>query len=180
MNHQPYKTWILLQPDLSEEQQTQLEDHLQHCQTCRGLAEAQLEVSQLFQDVPTPSPQPGFSERWKLRIAERIQKQKLRTARITLLITFVITLLILISLGLQLRSQLPPLSHILLLGITQTARWVLFLDHLRDILLPFLGVGLKLIPRSWLFSLWLGISAAVLLLIIPLTQHFLSRQEGSK
>lgn len=74
MNHKPYEDWVLDPTSLEQARKQELEQHLKDCASCSSL----LEVEQLLRSPKLRSPQPGFSNRFQVRLeAER----KLRRVR---------------------------------------------------------------------------------------------------
>ena len=78
MSHQPYERIIFTKEALPKEQQNQLNLHLQDCENCHTLAYALGSLEKLFSNSPTPSPAPGFTQRWQSRLNERHNKQQIR------------------------------------------------------------------------------------------------------
>lgn len=167
MDHQPFKTWIILGARLDSSRTEKLQAHLADCQECQQLRDAQRQIGKAFQISPSPEPAPGFSHRWTARMEEREKKARNRLIWI-LLSGILISLFSLLTIaGLQLRSQLPSLSEVLLIAVHQTARWIYYFNHLWDLAEPLLSVGLKIIPRTWLTGAAVALTA---LLVIPLLQ----------
>ena len=179
MNHQPFKSWITLNEELSREQKRELADHLQRCPDCRQIQRAQGEINQLFKTTPIPEPAPGFSDRWMQRINQREKRENALFFRLTFGLSVVTLLALAAGVGFQVRSQLPSFSPPLPVAAAQTARWIFFLNHLGDFFRPILNVSFQLIPRSWLFTTWLGLTTVVTVPTYYLLKILFSNQEVS-
>jgi anti-sigma factor RsiW len=100
MNHQPFETWIFTDNPLQPEEQEQLREHLQSCETCRRAAIAMEGIHQTFRSAPSPAPAQGFTQRWQARLAVHKQAGQQRQMWILTLamfgLAFVISLSILL------------------------------------------------------------------------------------
>ena len=67
MNHQPFEDWLLNDKPLTQEQKRELDMHMRTCAYCAALAETGLALN----SVEKASPQPGFTNRFQTRLAER-------------------------------------------------------------------------------------------------------------
>jgi len=63
MNHNPYEDWIF-DEGLKKEQRIQLNAHLDQCESCRKLADANTQTLRLFDKPATIAPSAGFTSRW--------------------------------------------------------------------------------------------------------------------
>jgi hypothetical protein len=158
MKHQQYETWILLDTDLNQEQQRDLQVHLNQCSQCQSLYQATHQLAHLFKTAPVPEPTPDFSSRWIARM-EKVENRKNRTILgITLAVVSVGTLLLLSSVGIQLRSSISYFPQIMLEMITLLANWIVFINQLSDIITPLVRISLKFISPSWLYLLGFSLS----------------------
>lgn len=79
-NHKPYEDWVLDPDGLQPEQARSLQEHLQTCEICQGVADALREVEHTLRSEEVLSPAPGFASRWQARlIAERRRSQRRQT-----------------------------------------------------------------------------------------------------
>lgn len=78
MSHQPYERFLFSKESINNEQQTQLNHHLQDCDDCHTLASALVRMEELFSNTPTPQPAPGFTQRWQSRLVETNKKRQNR------------------------------------------------------------------------------------------------------
>jgi hypothetical protein len=158
MKHQQYETWILLGTELDLEQHRELQVHLKQCSQCQSLYQATHQIAHLFKTSPVPEPNPGFSNRWMTRI-EKVENKKSRLILgITLSVISVATLLLLSSIGLQIRAGMANFPQLMLEMITLAAKWIIFLNQLRDIVSPLIRVSMKLISPIWLITLGCSLS----------------------
>jgi hypothetical protein len=65
MNHQPFETWLLEERSTTPEQERELQLHLKACKYCTAL----YETGVALQSKQMDSPAPGFTDRFKKRLA---------------------------------------------------------------------------------------------------------------
>jgi predicted anti-sigma-YlaC factor YlaD len=76
MTHKPYLDWMHAALDageaqLASDQRLQLDAHLSDCAECRLMWEALTEADRLFASAPMAAPRPGFTGRFKARLAQK-------------------------------------------------------------------------------------------------------------
>ncbi len=73
MNHKPYLDWMqsALDGTLTSDQRPQLEGHLGDCGECQSVWDALVEADRLFKAEPLAAPRPGFTGRFKARLAQQ-------------------------------------------------------------------------------------------------------------
>ena len=76
MNHQPFENWLLDDEALTPQQQRDLQNHLRGCAACSGIADANLALH----TVRLAAPEPGFADRFRMRLAARQREQLRRQA----------------------------------------------------------------------------------------------------
>lgn len=158
MKHQQFETWILLETKLSIEQSRELHQHLRICSKCRRLAQSQRAITHLFATVPTPAPEPGFTNRWHDRLARAETRKKNRIIWGTLSVLTLAFFLTLVGFSLEVVSVSEYIPQFLAIFISQAARWFNLVTSLQNIFSPILRVGIKLIPQSWIIALIIGLS----------------------
>jgi hypothetical protein len=84
MNHQPFEDWLLNDKPITHEQKRQLDVHLRSCSYCTALTETGIALK----SVSKASPQPGFTNRFQVRLAERKLADRRRRLWGSLLFTF--------------------------------------------------------------------------------------------
>ncbi len=79
MNHQPFRSWLLSEDELSTEQSRLLQEHLRDCQACRQINLAWQELEAVIERSNQLEPLPGFIDRWQIRLVEhQSHQQRLR------------------------------------------------------------------------------------------------------
>ncbi|MBS1250659.1 MAG: hypothetical protein MAG431_02253 [Chloroflexi bacterium] len=174
MNHQPYETWILLETKLDAEQEREYYQHLRTCSQCRRLAQAQREIEHLFATSPAPYPQPGFTSRWKERLAKVEEGRKNFATWIMLSVLTLAFLFTLVGLSLQIISRAEYFPQLIAVAISQAARWFNLLTSLENFFSPVLRVGIKLIPQSWILAFIFSLSGIVTTWVITLSKNSIS------
>ncbi|OEU54795.1 MAG: hypothetical protein BA871_11770 [Desulfuromonadales bacterium C00003096] len=170
MKHQQYETWILLGTELDLEQHRELQVHLKQCSQCQSLYQATHQIAHLFKTNPVPEPSPGFSARWMTRI-EKVENRKSRLILgVTLSVISLATLLMLSSVGLQIRAGMAQFPQLMLEMVTLVAKWIIFLNQLRDIVSPLIRVSMKLISPIWLITLGFSLSGITIAWMISLSK----------
>ncbi len=158
MKHQQFENWILMDIQLNQEQQRELHGHLKQCSQCQALYQASHQLTHLFKTAPVPVPAAGFSARWM----EQIDKAEKRKNRLILYITLGIislaTLILLSTVGLELRSVVGGFPQMMLELVTLIADWIVFFNQISDIVTPLLRVGAKLLSPVWLYVAVFGLS----------------------
>jgi len=149
MNHQPYKRWIVLDSKLDDKQRQALHDHLRSCPSCRALSAAHGEVFHLLSTAPASLPHPGFTQRWKSRLAERERMRKTKIAIGATSAILIFSLFALFSLGVEAATLADRLAQVLFQLIREAASWILFATQMKEVLTPLIRVGIKMIPPVW-------------------------------
>lgn len=79
MNHQPFDDWLLDDEDLTVQQRRELEVHLRSCTSCSAIAASNLALRAKHLAMP----QPGFTDRFRPRLAawrkEQLRRQAIGT-----------------------------------------------------------------------------------------------------
>ena len=89
MNHQPFESWMFTDDALDQDQQRELDAHLQTCEHCSSLAMARDSFEQIMDQVPMIEPVSGFQGRWRMRLQEhRLRMHRRQTSWILFLLSF--------------------------------------------------------------------------------------------
>ena len=104
MKHRLFESWILDNPPITEAEQQQLSKHLKVCPQCQKLQTTWLESRNQMKAAKVYEPQPGFSLRWRTLLSKRLELEKVRQVRKTLLILTL--LLVMASLFYMLQNNL--------------------------------------------------------------------------
>jgi hypothetical protein len=68
--HLLFEEWLLSTSSLTPEEHETLQEHLKSCESCRQLSEAWQDVEYQLKSAPLRSPEPGFTNRWQIRLAQ--------------------------------------------------------------------------------------------------------------
>lgn len=98
MSHQPFDTWLFSEEPLEPEQSDSLKSHLDQCEECSQMSMALDQVFEVISTSKSPSPAPGFTQRWYQHLSAYRQKRQERTIWLIILGLFSIAVLILLGL----------------------------------------------------------------------------------
>lgn len=146
MKHQPFENWLFEREALSGNETQLLQDHLASCERCADVANALSSVEKRFFSATTLSPQPGFTNRWRARLARRrkIERQKENTSTIaTLSIGLVMLLLIL---GARLLPLLQLVAPQFIAWFENISNVLVHLNLAAEVLFTILGSAIASIP----------------------------------
>jgi len=159
MGHQPFETWLLEEQDLSPAQRQELNAHLDICPQCCELKES-LEVAvQMIKTTPAASPHPGFTERWKVNLAERRARQHGRQTRLFFLSSIAGAVVCLGGLYAILQTANFSIADLLVFLASVATGFIGFFNQMQ----VFLGANLSG-PLSIVF--WILISSGFCLLVL--------------
>jgi hypothetical protein len=158
MKHQQYENWILMDDQLDQSKVRELHNHLKDCSQCSALYQANQQLTHLFNTAPEPAPEPEFSARW----LERVDQVEHHRNRLILFGTLgaiaMATLILVASVGLELRSAVDTFPQMLLELTNLIASWVIFLNQISNIITPLVRVSAKLLSPLWLYIAVFGLS----------------------
>jgi hypothetical protein len=81
MSHQPFEAWILEKNTLNPDQVFELNTHLESCTQCTQLQEGMQAMEFRFKNTAMVAPSKGFTQRFQVRLAERLELQRLLQVR---------------------------------------------------------------------------------------------------
>jgi len=169
MDHKPYEAWLVADEPLLPDQENSLQEHLKTCEACRQLQASWREVEDLFGDRNILQPQPGFTDRWQLRLAEELNlerdKQQLRSTWMFLGSTTGAAFLVLVIMSIRFFSTLQYPTEAFISGMTLVAGGLNLTATIQKALLPLLEVLILSVPTLW----WLFLVLSAILLIMVLT-----------
>jgi len=85
MNHLPYEDWLFERPeDLTEQQNAELQTHLEDCMHCRNLVASLGVVEHTLRCAPMLFPAAGFTTRWQARLEAERRRAHRRQVALTL------------------------------------------------------------------------------------------------
>ena len=154
MNHQPYEDWLFYEPHHLEDQLTAQEysdyqSHLEDCQSCRSLSVALREAENELRAAPIISPEPGFSHRW-LGMLERNREQSQKKQTTLLLLVTISGAAVL--LGLLTYTMWPWISNPNVFIWTYLYRFTKmysYVNVIQDITGVLFNATTSLVPISW-------------------------------
>jgi hypothetical protein len=144
--------------ELTQEQHRDLQSHLKGCSACLSLYKVAHQINHLFNTSPVLEPSPGFSTRWVTKIEKAENQKNQLILGVTLGVISVATLLLLSTIGLQIRSALANFPQMMLEMVTLVANWIVFLNQLWDIVTPLVRVSIKLVSPVWLYTIAVSLS----------------------
>lgn len=160
MDHKPYETWLISDDPLLPDQQTQLDEHLESCNSCRQLKYSWQEVEELFGEAPVIKPKAGFIDRWQIRLLEELSLQKEREERRStwafLASTTGAAVLVLIIMAIRFFSTIQNTTEIFVSGMTLIAGLLNLTSAIQVAFFPLLEVFFVSVPTYWLLLLVCG------------------------
>jgi hypothetical protein len=164
MKHQPFEKWLFEQDALSGSEARLLQDHLASCARCAAYAEALHAVESRFFNAATLSPRPGFTQRWRARLARqrRIERQRETTSSVATLTAGLFVLLLV--LGARLLPLLQLVAPQFIAWFENISVMLVHLNLAREILGTILESTITSIPLGYriaipfvlftMFALW--------------------------
>ncbi len=164
MKHQPFEKWLCEQDALSGTEAQLLQDHLASCARCATFADSLRAVENRFNDAATLSPQPGFTKRWRARLARqrKIERQRETTSSIATLSVGLFALLLV--LGARLLPLLQLVAPQFIAWFENVSDVLVHLNLAREILATILESTITSIPLGYriaipfvlftMFALW--------------------------
>jgi hypothetical protein len=171
MRHQPFETWVFEQDSLSPDQTRDLRDHLATCDHCNRLMLSWNEVEKSMVAVSDVMPKAGFTERWKVRLAEyRQQRHQIQLGAHLLATTVGLTALT-VLLGAELINVFQPALPTVLAWMGKVANLLANINLMRMIFNVLLQSFVETIPVFyWLFIL-LGFAGLSILWLVSLNRY---------
>ena len=158
MKHQQYENWILMDDQLDQNKVRELHNHLKDCSQCSALYQANQQLAHLFNTAPEPAPEPEFSARW-LERADQVEKRRNRMLLFgTLGSIAAATLILVASVGIELRAAADTFPQMLLELTNLIASWIIFFNQISNIVTPLVRVSAKLLSPLWLYVAVFGLS----------------------
>ncbi len=101
MNHQPFRDWLLVDEPLTEAQSRSLQEHLAECDSCSQIAQSWQQAERAIKSAPEVAPEPGFTQRWQVHLAEYERHQQKRQGWVSIGITAILAVALIVILGIQ-------------------------------------------------------------------------------
>jgi predicted anti-sigma-YlaC factor YlaD len=165
MTHRPYLDLMQTALDagkarLMPDQQAELDQHLAECAECRSLWEALAEADRLFKSAPLALPRPGFTGRFKTRLAAQHSRPKTVWGALVLGLGAVGAAALVLPFGVGLlfsfvqAAQQPVATAALLSGFNAAGAYVGAVADALLIAARALGEWVLFSPLVWAASLW--------------------------
>jgi hypothetical protein len=168
MKHQPFETWLFDREELSEDQEKLLQEHLDACERCTAFAAAHNAIEWQMRQAPQIAPAPGFTHRWRFRLAA----QRRRTRNRRLLVVGLSMLLGLAALSVLFWANaiaaVKPIAPTILAWIGEAISVIARLNLVREILGVVLDSFLSDIPMMFRVSLPVALAGLLALWIASL------------
>jgi hypothetical protein len=153
MNHQPFEDWLLNDKPTTPEQKRELDMHLRTCAYCAALVETGLALK----SVKKAFPQPGFTNRFQVRLAERkLAEQRRRLCGSVLFTVGGLALLIWIASPYLFTFLAAPAT-----SIAAFVQWAIFIITTMEALAQAGSVFLRIIPDFFSPFAWMVLLSAI-------------------
>ena len=180
MGHQPFETWLLSGETLLPKDEQQLQEHLNNCDACQLLSASWNELDALFHEAPLEKPAPGFTMRWKARLAgleqtELLRKQQ-RTSWLFFSLSAAAALLVLVYLVIQFFVSVQSPVQVFISGLTLWAGLLTLASAFQVAFIPFLEVLLVNIPIYWWIILAMAVSMCIVMFSFSIRYFLIPRR----
>jgi predicted anti-sigma-YlaC factor YlaD len=156
-DHQLFEKWLFSDGSMDPEESSSHEEHLRECESCRSLSVAWGEVERQMNHAPHISPNPGFVDRWQIRLAEDQVKKHRRQALSMLFISVIGAAILIVSLALILAPVFKSPLPLLMIWAYQFVSMILYASMVGDALVTFTRTVFGVIPSPF----WVGLLVAV-------------------
>lgn len=155
-NHPLFEARFFSKDSLTSHDEAMLQAHLETCESCRDLFDALQTVEKQLHTSPMLSPEPGFSQRWEVRLASyRLMRQRWQTS-LALACSAVV---LLVCLGALVWLSLPVLHNPSAYMLIQLYRLTTFYYTLAD-LSGLIGFVVRLVLALVPPTLWIALAVA--------------------
>jgi len=174
MKHQPFDMWLFEEEALSPDQGRALAEHLESCEHCRTLAAAWSAVEGQILSTSQIEPAPGFTQRWRVRLADDNRRSGQRQLGAVLLSMTVGLVTLTLLFGAQLLPLLKPAIPIITQWFSKIVGVIGHLNLVREILGVLFKIMVEDIPMVYRVALPISLAGLSALWIVSL--HRLSFQ----
>jgi predicted anti-sigma-YlaC factor YlaD len=178
MKHQPYESWLYERETLTKDQARDLEDHLEICDSCRALATAWADIEGQLFSASLVAPAPGFSRRWRARLADHRRRVNHRQMGALFLTTAVGLAVLSVLFGVEILPLLQPAIPTLVEWGGKVANLVANLNVFRLVMGILVEASLENIPL--VYRVVLPLSLAVLAAFWVFSLHRLNDRRIKK
>jgi hypothetical protein len=149
MKHQPFESWLYERETLSQDQARDLKDHLEICERCNTLATAWMDIEGQLFSASLIAPAPGFSRRWRSRIADHRRQVNYRQMSAMLLTTTVGLAVLSVLFGAELLPLVQPVVPTLVAWGGKVANFIANLNMFRLIMGILVETTVESIPLAY-------------------------------
>jgi anti-sigma factor RsiW len=178
MKHQPYESWLFEQESLSQDQSRELEDHLEICDSCHALATAWKDIEGKLLSASPVAPAPGFTQRWRSRLADHRRRTSQLQMSAMLLTTTIGSAALAFLFGVELLPLLQSAVPAFVAWSGKVVNFVANLNPFRMVIGILIEAALENIPLVYRVSLPLCLAGLAALWVVSL--HRLSYQRIRK
>jgi hypothetical protein len=149
MKHQPFESWLYERETLSQDQTRDLKNHLEICERCSTLATAWMDIEGQLFSASLIAPAPGFSQRWRARLAGHQRQVNQRQMSAMLLTTSIGLAVLSVLFGAELLSLVQPVVPTLMAWGGKVANFVANLNLFRLIMGILVEATVESIPLAY-------------------------------
>lgn len=168
MKHQPFDMWLFEEEALSPDQDKALAEHLESCEHCRVLAAAWSAVEDQILSTSQIEPAPGFTQRWRVRLADDRHRVGQRQLGAVLLSTTVGLVTLALLFGAQLLPLLQPAIPAITQWFSKIVGVVAHLNLVREIFSVLFEIMVEGIPIVYRVTLPISLAGLSTLWIVSL------------
>lgn len=174
MSHQPFEIWLLEPGELSRDQRTKLELHLNECIRCRRLGSSLQAVEQILSSADTIRPARGFGARFASALDHERERRRRRQTAVVFAVTLLGSLAVLAALLMLGIPQMAGMGSEILRGAVTGLRQVSVLTELGLSLLETLDLAAFPLVMLWpALALVLAVSATYMVFSVVWTALYL-------
>jgi hypothetical protein len=180
MKHLPFEDWLFSDDPMDGDQERELHEHLEICNSCWAISRAWGEVEDILERVPVVEPAAGFGDRFEARLAVELSMEKIRRQNRQSLGLFALTAgtasSIFTILVWQVINTVDSFTSLLLVGIDQVVITVAMINAMHNMLSALTYVVIPSVPPVYWAALAAMISLSTLAWLLLLGHLFNSRR----
>jgi len=170
MKHQPYEFWLFERKTLSSDEARDLEDHLTTCDNCRALANVWTNIEDQILSASLVAPLPGFTQRWRSRLADHRRRTHQRQMSAVLFTTALGLVGLAFLFGTELLPLFQPAIPTLMVWGSKVANLIANLHLFRMIMGILLDASIDSIPLVYRVSLPLSLAGLATLWVVSINR----------
>lgn len=160
MKHQPFEMWVFMQDELNASEQSQLQAHFETCEACRSLSRAFARMEKEISNISVVAPKPGFTNRWRLRLASENANRKQRNMSMLFGILAVAASLLFIPIFIQVILLILSPGDLINSATNSAFDWLSWIGFTGDVAYAFMKSSIETFPAAW----W-GVSGLVVMVL---------------